>query len=179
MRPDVAAERDGEETTVLMMHGHELGKQGNTRCLRATTLIVGLVESPELLSIVPSQEVRVVLEEELEGFEVGVLDVGVTAAGGLTGEPHVVELADGSPRHIGTYGTARHAVHVCGRVVAARQRQIHAYIRSQVGRDEVDDFLWVGTVPHIDMDEPQRVLVVDGTAFLCLHAQTADEQHSE
>ena len=87
MRPDVTAEGDGEETTVLMVHGHEFGEERKSRCLRAAALVVGFVESPELFSVVPSQEVRVILEEELEGFEVGVLNMCVATAGGLTCEP--------------------------------------------------------------------------------------------
>ena len=124
MAPDVAAERDGEESAVLMVHGHELGKQRDARSLRAAAHVASLVESPELFGIVPPQEVREALEEIFERGQVVVLYVGVAAAGRLTGEPHAVLLADGSPRLIRAHGLLRHLVDVLFLVVAAGERQV-------------------------------------------------------
>ena len=41
--------------------------------------VTGIAESPELLGIVPAEEVGEVLEEILKGLHVGVLNVGVSA----------------------------------------------------------------------------------------------------
>ena len=84
-----------------MVHRHEFGKEGNTGSLRRGTLVVYLVESPELLSIVPSEEIRILLEEILKGLKVVILYVGVTSRCRLTGEPKSVCLADGRPRLVG------------------------------------------------------------------------------
>ena len=96
----------------------------------AGTCIVCLVETPELLGIVPSEEVRVVLEEILECFEVVVLDVGVSSTGWLASEPHVVGAAYGCPRLIGEHGVLWHLVDFEVLVVLARKGEVEADVRS-------------------------------------------------
>ena len=97
MRPDISAETDDEHAAVLVVHRHKVGKELQTRCLGAGTFIIGLVESPELLGIVPAKEVRVVLEEVFKREEVVVLNVGVSSTRWLAGEPNVVGAADRCP----------------------------------------------------------------------------------
>lgn len=97
MRPDVSTERDGQHTSILVVHRHKLGKQCDTGCLRAGTLVVSLVKSPELFCIVPAEEVWVGLEEILKCLKIIVLNVGVTATGWLTGEPQAVFLTYRTP----------------------------------------------------------------------------------
>ena len=77
---DAATPADGEEAAVLMGHLHQLGKQCPAVDVGRRALVAGHVEAPELLGIVPTQEVGVGLEEILEGFQVVVLYVGCNSA---------------------------------------------------------------------------------------------------
>ena len=97
MRPDVAAEADGEEATIFVRHLHKLGKERDTRLLSTRALVSFLVKSPKLFGIVPSEEIRIVLEEIFKSVEVSVLDMCVSATGWLASKPHAVLLANGSP----------------------------------------------------------------------------------
>ena len=118
------------------------------------TGIVWFVESPELLGIVPTEEVRVVLEEVFEGVEVVVLNVGVSSTGWLQGEPHIISAADGCPRLIGEHSVLWHLVDFEVLVVLTRQREVETHEWFYIVRDEVDDTLWVGVVPHVDVNQP-------------------------
>ncbi len=111
------------------------------------------------------------LEEIFEGLEVVILYVRVTSAGRLAREPHAIGLTHRGPRLIGLDSVLWHLVYVLVRIVLARQRQVHADPWTNVFGDEVDDFLWVGLVPHIDVDEPHGVPGVDGPTFLRMGGQ--------
>ena len=161
-----ATPADGEESAVFMRHLHQVGKERPARGGGHRAQVAGIAESPELLGVVPAEEVGVGLEEVFKGLQVGVLDMGMSAGGGLAGEPHVVQLADRGPRLIGAHGVARHAVHAGLGVKLAREAQVHADVGLDVGGNQVDDFLRVGRVPHVDVDEPQRMLRVYGSALL-------------
>ena len=117
--PHIPAERHREEAAVLVGHGHQLGEERDARRLRAGAAVAGLVEAPELLGVVPAEEVRVAAVEVLKRLEVSVLDVRVAAAGGLAREPHAVELAHRGPRLIGAHSVLRHLIDVLLLVVLA------------------------------------------------------------
>ena len=104
-----------------MVHRHEFGKEGDTGSLRRGTLVVCLVESPELLGIVPSEEVRILLEEIFKGLEVVILYVGVTSRCRLASEPKSVCLADRGPRLVGLDSVLWHFINILLRVVLARE----------------------------------------------------------
>ena len=156
----------GEETAVLVRHLHQIGKQSPTAGCRHRTHVAGIAEGPELLGVVPAEEVGIGLEEVLKGLEVGVLDVGVATRCGLAREPHAVLLTDRCPRLVGAHSVTGHAVHTGLGVELTRQRQVHADVGLDVGRNEVDNLLRVGRVPHVDVYQPQGMLVVNGTALL-------------
>ena len=82
----------------------------------------------------------------------------VTARSWLAREPHVVKLADGSPRLIGAHGIARHTVHARLGVELAREREIHTNVWPDISRNQVDDFLRVSRIPYVNVDKPQRML---------------------
>ena len=108
--------------------------------------------------------------------------MGVTTRGRLTGEPHIVLLADRSPRLIGAHGITGHAVHAGLRVKLTGERQVHADVGLDVVRDQVDNLLRVGTVPHINVNQPQRMLAVDRTALLrrnALHGNDTKQHHHQ
>ena len=158
----------GKEAAVLVRHLHQIGKQSPTAGCRHRALVAGIAEGPKLLGVVPAEEVGEGLEEVLKGLEVGVLDVGVATRCGLAREPHAVLLTYRCPRLVGAHGIAGHAVHAGLRVELARQRQVHADVGFDVGRNEVDNLLRVGRVPHVDVYQPQRMLVVNRSALLRL-----------
>ena len=101
MRPDVATKAYGEEPSIAVRHLDETGKEGYTIDLRAGIAVAGLVEAPELLGKVPTQEVWILAKEELERLEIIIKDMGMATTGGLACEPEAVELADRRPRPIG------------------------------------------------------------------------------
>ena len=156
--PDVTAERNGEETAILVRHLYQLGKEGDTRLLRARTFVARIIETPELLGVVPAEEVGIGLEEVFKCLQVVVLDVGMSATGGLTGEPHAILLAHRSPRPVGADGIARHLIDLFLGVVLTREAQVHADKGLHVLGYQVDDFLRVGSIPYVDVNHPQRVL---------------------
>ena len=166
-----------------MCHGHKFGKQGQAVGLRTGALVIRLVESPELFAVVPSQEVGIALVEVFKDFQVIVLNVGMSATGRLAGEPHVVVLAHRCPRFIGTYGILWHLIHIFLRVILAREREVQTDVRLDVIRNQVDNLLRVGLVPHIHMHQPQGVLVVNRSALLrryilsCHHHQQKQEEN--
>ena len=153
-----------------MRHFHEFGKQVPPCHLRARRLVARFVEAPELLCIVPTQEVGEVLEEVFKGHQVVVLDMSVTSRCGLAGEIHAVELAHRAPRLIGLEGILGHFVDVLLLVVLAGETQVETNVGAYILRNEVDDLLRIGLVPHVYMNEPHRVLRVDGTAGLRSYA---------
>ena len=112
MTPDVAAERHGEQSAVLVRHLHQLGKQRPAVGLRGRRLVASLIEAPELLGIVPAKEIGEFLEEILKGHHVVVLNMRMSARCRLAGEPHAVLLAHRAPRLIGLEGVLRHLVNV-------------------------------------------------------------------
>ena len=158
----------GKEAAVLVRHLHQIGKQSPTAGCGHRTHVAGIAECPELLGVVPAEEVGIGLEEILKGLEVGVLNVGVATRCRLAREPHAVLLTYRGPRLVGAHSITGHAVHARLRVELARQRQVHADIGLDVGRNEVDNLLRVGRVPHVDVYQPQRMFVVNGTALLRL-----------
>ena len=54
MTPDVATEAHRQETTILVGHLYQIGKQGPARRLFRRALVARFVEAPELLGIVPA-----------------------------------------------------------------------------------------------------------------------------
>ena len=80
-----------------MMHRYEVGKQLYSIDFGTGKEVAWIVESPELLGKVPSEEVGIFLEEVFKNLEVVVVDVCVSTAGGLEGEPHIVHLTDCCP----------------------------------------------------------------------------------
>ena len=157
-----------------MRHGHEFGEKGDTGHISHGVLITVLPESPELLCIVPSEEVLVVLEEIFECVEVIVLDMAVAAAGMLEHEPHVVLAADSSPRLEGEHRVLRFLVISRLFVESTREGEVDADIRFDVFRNEIDDLLWVRIVPGIHMNEPHGMLRVNRSSALCV-GHDADE----
>ena len=119
------------------------------------------------------------LEEIFESEEVVILNVGVSSTRWLAGEPNIVGTAYGCPRLLGEHGGLWQLVEFVVRVVLARQREVEADERSYILRYEIDDFLRVGIVPHVDMNQPQWVLVVDGATILSLCRGDAHEKHQE
>ena len=117
---DTSAPTDSEETAIFVRHLHEVGKQIPTTRLRHRAQVASVTESPELLGIVPTEEVGEGFEEILEGLEVVVLNMGVSARCRLAAEPHIVLLTHRSPRLIGTHSITRHTIHACGRIELTR-----------------------------------------------------------
>ncbi len=97
------------------------------------------------------------LEEVFEGEEVVVLNVGVSSTRWLAGEPYIVGTAYGCPRLIGEHGVLWHLVDFEVLVVLARQREVEADERSYLLWNQVDDFLRIGIVPHINVNQPKWV----------------------
>ena len=91
---NAATPTDGKETTILVGHLDQIGKERPSTGCRHRTLVSSITKSPELLSIVPTQEVGIGLEEVFEGFEVVVLDVRMASRSRLAREPHAVLLTD-------------------------------------------------------------------------------------
>ena len=176
MRPDVAAETHREEAAVAVRHLHQAGKESQSRGLRTGAFVARFVEAPELFGIVPAQEVGVASVEILEGLQVVVLYVGVSAAGRLTREPQAVGLADRCPRLVRAYGVLRHLVHSPRGVVLERERQVHAHVGFDVFGYQVDDFLRVGFVPNVDVNQPQRVAGINGTPLLGRQQESSHKQ---
>ena len=161
-----ATPANGEEATVVVRHLDELGKQGPAVHFGRRTFVACHIETPELLGKVPAEEVRISFKEVFESLQVVVLNVGVATRCGLAREPEPVGLTNRSPRLVGAYGIARHAIHFRLFVELARQRQVHTDVGFDVVGNEVDDFLRVGRVPHINMNEPQWMLIVNRSALL-------------
>src|SRR5574344_848443 len=100
MRPYITAKAYGKKSTILMRHRHQFGKKSDARSLRTRTFIVWFVETPELLGIVPSKEIRIFLKKVLECFQVIILNMSMSTTCRLTSEPHSIVLTHGSPRLI-------------------------------------------------------------------------------
>ncbi len=96
--------------------------------LGAAAFVASFVKSPELLCIIPSEEVWIGLKEIIKSIKVIVLNMSVAANDWLASKPKSVLLAYGGSRFIGPYCIARHAVHVGCLIVLAGKRKIHAYI---------------------------------------------------
>ena len=155
MTPDVATKRDSEEASVLVWHLHQFGKQSNAVGLERRTQIVLrvlFIKTPELLGVVPSKEVGEATEKVFKRFQVRILDMSMSSWCRLASKPKPVLLQ------------------ILIRVELAREREVHTDERSYVFRNQVDDFLWVGCIPHVNVNHPQRVLCVDRASFLCSKA---------
>ena len=118
---DAATPANSEEATILVRHFHQIGKKVPPTRLRHGTQVTGIAESPELLGIVPAQEVWECLEEILESFQVVVLDMSMSTRSRLTREPHTILLTYCTPRLVGTYSITWHTIHASLSVELARQ----------------------------------------------------------
>ena len=175
---DTATPAHGEEATVLMRHLHKVGEEIPTTGLGHGTQVACIAKGPELLGIVPSKEVGEGLEEILESLQVVILNMGVTTRGRLTREPHIVLLTDSGPRLIGSHCITRHTIHAGLRVKLTRERQVQTNIRFEICWYQINNFLWVSTVPHINMHQPQGMLTVNRATLLGLDAMKGtDAQH--
>ena len=171
-----------EKAAILMRHLHKVGKEIPTTGLGHGTQVACIAKGPELLGIVPSKEVGEGLEEILESLQVVILNMGVTTRGRLTREPHIVLLTDSGPRLIGSHCITRHTIHAGLRVKLTRERQVQTNIRFDICWYQINNFLWVSTVPHVNVNQPQRMLAVDRTALLrrnALHGNDTKQHHHQ
>ena len=171
-----------EKAAILMRHLHKVGKEIPTTGLGHGTQVACIAKGPELLGIVPSKEVGEGLEEILESLQVVILNMGVTTRGRLTREPHIVLLTDSGPRLIGSHCITRHTIHAGLRVKLTRERQVQTNIRFDICWYQINNFLWVSTVPHINVHQPQGMLAVDRTALLrrnALHGNDTKQHHHQ
>ncbi len=162
--PEAASEAHRQIAAVLVGQLEQVGPMFPALRCRDRA---GFVESPELLGIVETEEVRVVAEELTvdRRFQIGAVgivgEVAEAAAGRLDHRPDTVGRCCLDPRAC-RLDPVRHLVPVAlvvgGAFVADRERDQQYRIGAQVCRNQVDDLLRIGGVPGVGMDHEHRLI---------------------
>ena len=141
--------------TILMTEFHNLSKEIQTSQerrigYRSILTLARLSKSPELLSEIPTQKVRILLEVSLIDLHVVIGEGTASTTGTLNHGPDTVLGANLHP------GVA-YLLAIRTGCLCSRERKVEHHVWLDVLWHHIDDALWVRIIPGINVDNPHRL----------------------
>ena len=155
---------------VLLVQFHQIREMCKSLWIRYRPRVI---KTPKLFRIIETQYIGIFSVELFVYGQIKIRKVTETTTGRLHQHPHLI-FGTGPYPGFCRFITVLHCFVGSSRcVVVDGKRYVHHHIRTNIGWDQVDDLLWVGIVPRIDVYDEHGLIRRNGSSQgrICLCVQ--------